>query len=266
MFSTIAITGANGRIGQAVRPLLTQPGRTLRLIDVHRSERAEQDGKETVVVDIDDQPGMNAALAGADALIHLAGIPSEHPWDEILATNIHGTYVALEAARQAGITTVFVASSIHAVGTATLGDVARTTEPNPRPDTLYGVSKAAMEGLGNVFAERFGMTVVSARICYFAEQPGSGLEQLTWVSPADIARVMEATLALSEPGHHVVWAVSAQAQPWLRPDAGNTIGFRAEDNACTTNTAPSAALQATRLTLDVPIGGDFLFQPVGRTS
>jgi NAD(P)-dependent dehydrogenase (short-subunit alcohol dehydrogenase family) len=250
--SIIAITGAAGRIGTALRTLLARPGRTLRLIDVTQPANLAADREQFVNVDVGDEEGMRRALTGVTGLVHLAGLASEHPWREILGTNIHGTYVALESARAAGVRNVFLASSIHAVGTATLSQSAEAVEPNPRPDTFYGVSKAAMEGLGHVFAARCGMSIVSARICHFGDDPGSGLSRLIWVSPPDLTRLVEATLALTEPGHHVVWCVSRNGAPWLRPEAGAAIGFLPADDA-----GPVAVDQHTRL------GGEFLDVPLG---
>lgn len=254
----IAITGAAGRIGTAIRPLLAREGRTLRLIDVTQPAGLDSDREEFVNVEVGDEEGMRRALAGASGLVHLAGLPSEHPWREILHANIDGTYVALESARAAGVRNVFLASSIHAVGTSTLAEASESTEPNPRPDTFYGVSKAAMEALGNAFATRCGMSIVSARICHFAHDPGSGLSRLIWVSPADLARLVEATLALTKPGHHVVWGVSRNGAPWLRPEAGESIGFHAVDDAEAGEAGTSEVDESMALGgefLDVPLGG-----------
>lgn len=254
----IAITGASGRIGTAIRPLLAQPGRTLRLIDVTEPTGLDETREEFVNVEVGDEEGMHRALEGSSGLVHLAGIASEHPWREILHTNIDGTYVALESARAAGVRNVFLASSVHAVGTTTLAEAADSVEPNPRPDTFYGVSKAAMEALGAVFAARCGMSVVSARICHFGDHPGEGLDRLIWVSPPDLTRLIEATLALTEPGHHVVWGVSRNGAPWLRPEAGEAIGYHAVDDA------EAGATGATEVDESQALGGEFLDVPLGR--
>jgi len=256
--TTIAITGASGRIGTAIRPLLVRPGRTLRLIDVTDPPDLDESHEEFVNVEVGDLEGMRRALEGTRGLVHLAGLASEHPWREILHTNIDGTYVALESARAAGVRNVFLASSIHAVGTSTLGEAADSTEPNPRPDTFYGVSKAAMEALGSAFAARCGMSVVSARICHFGDDPGQGLDRLIWVSPPDLTRLVEATLALTEPGAHVVWGVSRNGAPWLRPEAGEAIGFHAVDDA------EAGAAGTSEVDESLALGGEFLDVPLGR--
>lgn len=254
----IAITGATGRIGTAIRPLLAAPGRILRLIDVSKPDDLDAEHEEFAGVSVEDDQSMHRALDGADALVHLAGFPSERPWRDILETNIHGTYVALEAARNAGIRNVLLASSIHAVGASTLADAVEAVEPNPRPDTFYGVSKVAMEALGSVFAARCAMSIVSARICHFADEPGSGRDRQLWVSPADIARLIEATLSLTEPGHHIVWAVSRNGARWLRPEAGEAIGYVAEDDSASTGPPSADPRPDNGMDASDKLGGEFL--------
>jgi uronate dehydrogenase len=39
---------------------------------------------------VTDLDAVTAACQGADAVIHLAGIPAEGPWDRILDVNING--------------------------------------------------------------------------------------------------------------------------------------------------------------------------------
>ena len=55
-------------------------------------------------------------MAGIDCVVHLAGIPTEAPWDDILQLNIGGRYNVFEAARRQGVKKVIFASSNHAVG------------------------------------------------------------------------------------------------------------------------------------------------------
>lgn len=91
---------------------------------------------------------MAEAMRGADAVIHLAGIASEAPWVDLLRVNIDGTRIVLEAAREAGVRSVLLASSIHAAGFLLSAEVADSSALVPRPDSYYGVTKAAMESLG----------------------------------------------------------------------------------------------------------------------
>lgn len=229
--SVIAITGAAGSIGRSLVPLLARPDRELRLFDLELPDDAETWTGSWLRGSVSDREALLRAFAGADAVVHLAGLASERPWSDILATNIDGGQSVLESAHRAGATRVLLASSIHSLGYWTADDLTAVANPGIRPDTYYGVSKVALEALGSVFADRFGMTVVSARICTFLREPGAGRTVATWLSPADMARLAEAAIALDEPGHHVVWGVSANAPDWFPLEAGHRIGYHPQDDA-----------------------------------
>jgi uronate dehydrogenase len=163
---------------------------------------------------------------------HLGGLHREKPWEELVATNITGTQVTLEAARKNGVERVLLASSTHAVGFHPAEAAALDAVLVPRPDSYYGVSKAAMEALGSLYADKFAMKVVSARIGTGGDRPNNVRTLSSWLSPADSFRLVEATLNdLGAPGHHVVWAVSANSRGWADLSAGRRIGFEPFDNA-----------------------------------
>ena len=230
MKQTLVITGASGSIATAIRPLLAVAGRVVRLVDMTPPEDIREH-ESFVQASITDASAMEAALSGADALIHLAGHRSERPWNEILETNINGSCVVLEAAKRTRVARVLMASSIHAVGYATVAETRRVEVLPPRPDTYYGVGKVATEALASLYADRFGMSIVSARICAFLNEPGMGRSAAAWCSPGDMTRLVEATVALSEPGHHIVWGVSSNFPDWFPLDVGQRMGFNPVDDS-----------------------------------
>ena len=263
---TVVITGASGRIGRAVVPLLRRPRRMLRLVDTSPTEFEPGDDISWHDVSIEDADGMEAVLDGASGLVHLAGLASERPWADLLRVNIDGTHTVLEAARRTGVDRVLLASSIHAVGFQPVAAAGATVPPLPRPDTYYGVSKAAMEALGSLYADRFGMSVVSARICAFTVDAGDGRMTAQWLSPGDMARLIEASLALDDGAHHIVWGVSANAPGWFSLDAGFAIGYRPQDDARAVAIERDGA-EPPEPDTQTPLGGAFTDEqhPVGGT-
>lgn len=224
----IVMTGAAGMAGRGVRPLLRAAGHELVLLDLVDPEPVA--GERAVVASVRDLGAMREAVRGADLVVHLGGISRERPWDDVVAANADGTRTVLEAARIEGVRRVLLASSTHAVGFHPVPAEPVSFLP-PRPDSLYGVTKAAMEALGSVYADRHAMSVVSARIGTLLDRPNGRRSLSTWLSFPDLARLIQAVAALEEPGHHVVWGVSRNARAWFLPGAGERIGYYPEDDA-----------------------------------
>jgi uronate dehydrogenase len=228
---TIALTGGAGMMATLLRPYLADAGHMVRLLDLAQS--SDPRPNETVHVgSVADPDFMAGALEGATAVVHLGGLHREKAWAELVATNITGTQVTLEAARLNGVERVLLASSTHAVGFHPTEAAAQDSILIPRPDTYYGVSKAAVEALGSLYADKYGMKVVSARIGTGGKRPGNLRTLGSWLSPADSYRLVEAALNdLGAPGHHVVWAVSANTRGWANLEEGRRIGFEPLDDA-----------------------------------
>lgn len=235
MTQTVLITGANGGLARLMRPRLARPGRTLRLLDVAQPEPLDGDGDvEVVEASVTDEAAMRAACADVDAVIHLGGVSVEGPWADILPTNIDGTRVVLEAARDAGVHRVVLASSNHAVGFFDMSEAPADGLPAdvlPRPDSYYGVSKAALEALGSLFHSRYGIDVTCLRIGSCFEKPWDARSLWTWMSPDDGARLFEACLATPEPGFRLVWGISRNTRRWWSLKAGEEIGYHPQDDS-----------------------------------
>ncbi|AMM20347.1 hypothetical protein AX769_09515 [Frondihabitans sp. PAMC 28766] len=229
----IVITGGSSRIATSVRPFLRRAGREVVLLDIVRPSRPLEAGESFAEVSVFDVAALRDVFQGADLVVHLAGHPGGVSWPEILSLNIDGTQKTLEAAHDAGVTRVLLASSNHAVGYSTVDELAGVRVPQPRPDSYYGVGKVTLEALGSLFADRYGMTIVSARIGSFLDEPDlrdEGRPLATWLSPADFGRLIEATAALDEPGHRIVWGMSDNFPSWFDLSEGRAIGFEPRDD------------------------------------
>jgi nucleoside-diphosphate-sugar epimerase len=227
---TILITGAAGRIGSMLRPRLARPDRTLRLLDVNQVDPGP--AEELVTASVTDMAAMTEACRGADAVIHLGGIPSEAPWSRILDVNINGTYVAFEAARLAGVPRVIFASSNHAVGFTPRQDFPVPDYAFPAPDTYYGVSKVAGEALAALYNRRYGMDAICVRILSCIERPRDARMLSTWLSPDDAGRLFEACLTVASPGFRVIFGVSANTRGgWVSLDEARALGYEPLDDA-----------------------------------
>ncbi len=226
----IVVTGAAGRIGTMLRARLAAPGRVLRLLDVVSLTAGP--AEEAMTASVTDMAAMTAACAGADAVIHLGGIPSEAAWERVLDVNINGTYTVLEAARRAGVPRVIIASSNHAVGFTPLDVVPIPDYAFPAPDTFYGVSKAAGEALGALYSRRYEMDVICVRILSCFDRPQNTRMLGTWLSPDDAGRLFEACLTAPSPGYRVIFGVSANTRGGLVSLAeARALGYEPGDDA-----------------------------------
>jgi uronate dehydrogenase len=251
--AVILMTGAAGSIGCMLRARLGH--HELRLTDV----RAEDGIAE---LDVTDAVAVEQACRGADAVLHLGGIASEGPFEDVLAVNVRGTERVLRAAHRTGVPRVILASSNHAAGLYERSDAGPGGLPDdvpPRPDSYYGWSKAAMESLGRLHHDRHGLHVVGLRIGTCAERPAHPRELATWLSPGDAARLVEA--ALTATGWRLVWGVSANTRRWWSAAGGRAIGYHPRDDAETWAAAvgePDPAAPENRL-----VGGPMSTRPLG---
>ncbi|MGK5680642.1 NAD-dependent epimerase/dehydratase family protein [Actinoplanes sp. URMC 104] len=215
------LTGAAGRIGRMLRARLCDS--SWRLTDL-RPEPG------VTALDVTDAAAVERACAGVESVVHLGGIAGGGSFDEVLEANVRGTENVLRAAVRAGVSRVVIASSNHAVGFASRADGRCLPDDlAPRPDSYYGWSKAAMESLGRMYHDRYGLHVVCLRIGACFDEPGEPRHRALWLSPDDAARLVRASLAAT--GWHLVWGVSANSERWFSQTGGRAIGYAPQDDA-----------------------------------
>lgn len=227
----VAVTGAAGSLARDIIPALAARG--YELIGIDQKDAAPSGTARWETCTISDRARMTDILRGCDAVIHLAGIPLEADWELTLRVNIDGTQAVLEAARQAGVGRAVLASSVHAAGFVPIPDDG-TRIPDDvvvRPNTFYGMSKAAVEALGSLYHDRWGLDVVCLRIASRFARPQDERMLSTWLSPADAGRLFDAALTAPDVGYRVVWGVSANTRGYLSSAGGTAIGYEPQDDA-----------------------------------
>ncbi|MCW8221069.1 NAD-dependent epimerase/dehydratase family protein [Streptomyces griseolus] len=227
---TVLLTGAAGGLGTLMRGLLPAYGYELRLFDVAPIE-GEPDA---VVADLRDRDAVREAVRGVDAIIHLAGISLEAPFDTILRSNIEGTYNLYEAAREEGVGRIVFASSNHAIGYTPRprdGDPLIPVSTPHRPDTFYGLSKAFGEDLAQLYWDKHGVETVSVRIGSCFMEPTSVRMLSVWMSPGDGARLFHAALTAEHVEHTVVYGSSANTRLWWDLTSARSLGYEPQDDS-----------------------------------
>ena len=160
-------------------------------------------------------------MRGVRAVVHLAGVVGTYTLEDLFRVNARGLFDVFEAARLAGVERIVFASSNHAFGFYPISEKVSPALP-PRPDSLYGVFKVWGETMLREYYDRYGIRSVSLRIGTFRAQPIDQRSLATWLSPADAAHLVDASLRHPDPGCLVVNGYSNNTPPQdLRPQLGD---------------------------------------------
>ena len=228
-FHRLLLTGAAGGLGRELRRRLPAHCAVLRLSDV-AALGAAAPHVELMPADLADAGAVSALLEGVDAVIHMGGVSTEQPWEAILPANIVGAYNLYEAARRHGVRRVVFASSNHVTGFYRQDEVIAAGAP-PRPDGLYGLSKAFGEDLAQLYFDRHGIETVSLRIGSSFPAPRDRRMLHTWMSFDDLERLVVAALTAPNVGHSVICGVSANPHVWWDNAPASHIGYVPQDSA-----------------------------------
>jgi uronate dehydrogenase len=183
--TSVAITGACGRIGRALVDHLAAGSHSLTLID--RPERG-LDGMAAfgTIAELELARELPAGtFAGVDVVVHLAGEANpDAPWERLLTDNVQASYQVASAALAAGCRRLIVASSVHAVWASAERPVA--PDDPVAPAGLYGVTKCFAEALAFWCAHR-GMSAAAVRIGAFQTVEASQQSDADWMADVFIA-------------------------------------------------------------------------------
>ncbi|HUM03869.1 MAG TPA: hopanoid-associated sugar epimerase [Terriglobales bacterium] len=161
----VFVTGATGFLGSHVARVLVEQGACLRLLVRRNSDlRNVADlNAERVEGDLRDLTSIEKALAGCDALFHVAA--DYRLWvrdpEQMYRANVDGTRALLEAARRQGVRRIVYTSSVATMGFGSNGTLADENSPVSLADMIghYKRSKFMAEQVAFA-AARSGVDVV----------------------------------------------------------------------------------------------------------
>jgi NAD dependent epimerase/dehydratase len=171
----VLVTGADGFIGSHLTESLVKAGYSVRAFVMYNSfnswgwlEQIPDEITNSIEIfagDVRDPHGVDEAVRGCEAVLHLAAliaIPySYHSPDTYVDTNIKGTLNILQASRRSGVKRIIHTSTSEVYGTARFVPI---TEEHPlRGQSPYSASKIGADQLAYSFYSSFGLPVVIAR-------------------------------------------------------------------------------------------------------
>lgn len=171
----VLVTGASGRIGRRVIPLLLEHGYKVSA-SVRRLEQAESWAKEVepVQLTLPASGRLTKTLEGFDTVVHLAGIMPPASDDEVFGTNIEGTYQLLQAiaALEKKPRLLFASSDATYSTGWSLGPYSETIAEDSteqHPTVFYGLSKVLGERLCLYYEEMHKAPIVRLRFVWTLE-------------------------------------------------------------------------------------------------
>ncbi|SEF33315.1 Nucleoside-diphosphate-sugar epimerase [Amycolatopsis pretoriensis] len=141
----IAVTGGTGFLGAHTVAALLRRGHRVRLL-ARDPVGPARPGVEVVGGDVTDVAAVRGLVAGADAVLHAAGLYTfdSRRRDELWRVNVRGTEVVLAAARRAGVERIVHVSTVGALYPTTAPSIG-VASPIGGSREPYLASKAAAE-------------------------------------------------------------------------------------------------------------------------
>lgn len=168
---SVLVTGSSGQVGAAVVEHLERQGWSVRRFDLRAGE------------DLRDAVAVQRAASGCDVVVHAGAIAHDRSGsaEDIVATNVLGTWNVLLAAERHRLSRVVYFSSAQVFGFADgdgTPDYRPVDDAHPlRAARPYGMSKRLAEDMCEAWSSRTGIPTVVLRPVMIL--PDSGLEQVS---------------------------------------------------------------------------------------
>lgn len=232
----IVVTGGSGKAGRWTVRHLREAGHDVLNVDWRHDGSAHG---LCMVADLTDSGQCFDALAGAEALVHLAAIPAPdvRPASETFRINMLSTYNVFAAAEAHRLARVVYASSETVLGLPfdEPPAFAPIDETHPsRPETSYSLAKLAGETIAAQFVRRTGTPYVGLRISNIMEPEDYAAFPGYWddasirrwnlwgyVDARDVAAACALGLTAKVEGHEV--AIIAAADTCMTRDSASLM-------------------------------------------
>jgi uronate dehydrogenase len=225
----ILVTGAAGKIGQLLLPLLRHTY-SLRLTDVRTIPLALPED-EVLEGDLADPELAMRAVAGVAGVVHLAGLVAcDVSFEDTLNGNYRALLSILEACRAQEIRRFIFASSHHILGLHT-SDRIYDEASRLAPDGFYGLSKAFGEAACAMYALRYGISTLVIRIGNADPKVADARRERLWISGRDLCQLVTIGLTHERLTYEIVNGVSHSPSPLFSLDSAARLGYDPQDDS-----------------------------------
>ena len=204
-YNKIVLTGASGRLGSYLREPLSKI--TKKLVSTDKEDIGNTLRNEVFKkLNMKNFKEVNKILKKTDLIIHFGAYSNEGPFQEILDSNILGTYNIWKSAKKNKIKRIIFASSIHSVGMYRANETINHKVMH-KPDTFYGLSKCFGENLAQMYWDKCGIECLTIRILSCAKVT-SKRSLSTWLSYDDLIRIVIQSTKIKKLGFEIIYGVS----------------------------------------------------------
>lgn len=226
----VALTGADGKLGQQLRPALLGLGIKLRAAGGYGPLTPLQADEEVCHGNLCDSTVVDQLLQGVDVVVHLAGTSVERPLPEVIENNLLALYELYEGARRHGVKRVVLASSNHAIGMHSV-ETRLSLGCEFRPDGFYGLSKMWGEGMARMYWDKHGIESICLRIGSAEEKPTMLRHLSTWLGYEDLLHLVMQSISVPDLGFQLVWGVSNNRRSYWDNSGAERLGYRPVQDA-----------------------------------
>jgi uronate dehydrogenase len=232
--------GAAGAIGRSVCIELLRRGHVVRGFDLQAMDHVPG-LTDALVGDLADRAAVDRATAGMDSIVHLGAYPNDAAFmDVLLGPNVIGLFNVMDAARQASMRRVVLASSMQVIS----GLESRRqrgpirVEDGTAPKNHYALTKVWMEHMAEMYWRCYELSSIAVRIGWTPRdaRQAEHIDRHEWgraiyLSHDDAGRFFAQAIEAHDVGYAALFAVSclgvgvaADMEP-----ARQLIGFEPRD-------------------------------------
>jgi len=245
----VLVTGASGAIGKPLSEFLVRRGHAIRRLDripaveigaeVEIGARAggegDSDGDGEICADIADHGAVLKACEGIDAIVHLAAIPDDARFEDLVRPNVIGLFNVLDAARRQAVRRVVLASSVQVAWHRDFSE--RRTARHAEPLNHYALTKVWAEQMGEMYARMFPpMSIIAARIGWMVRDLREAVrmreEAMTrhYVSRRDVSHFLACAIEAPVAGFRTLYAIGPEGrEAYDLEAAASAIGYAPQD-------------------------------------